>query len=69
MPPLTKVGTRRSGKAFRRKMFRVDRLSLEVLYLVVSQPRNSSCSCCGLDKREIAMARLIPKDIFYFKRD
>ena len=37
--------------------------------LVVSQPRNSSCSGWGLDKREIAMSRLIPKDIFYFKRD
>ena len=38
-------------------------------YLVVSQPRNSSCFRRDLDKQEIAIARLLPKNTFDFKHD
>ena len=37
--------------------------------LVVSQPRNSSCFRRDLDKQEIAIARLLPKNTFDFKHD
>ena len=41
----------------------------EIERLVVSQPRNSSCFRRDLDKQEIAIARLLPKNTFDFKHD